>query len=1106
MAPLVLLLLLLARVEGLENSARPSCKTCSQSSSDRGSVVNCINGCAAIKKDDCLESSFGDDVPPAPVELQVKGWNKDTVRITWKTNATASGIEFLRGFQIQLNLRSMQEHRPCSQIIIPEGVRLQPTDSELIFQEEVSGLYQEDYDVIVQSLPKSQDRDNGNYLQQTYHYKAQNPKRRRGRADKGCSDANRWRPEKLNVTTVGRQIFIRAKTKTTQRGRINCINQYALYLGKIQGNQKSPAVEDTIYINLTPEESNQEYFNYTISDLSPGNYTLQYAISLKLKFVHDPWRSYPVNVTVQDWKPNNVTTQTNGRNVTVRFDAPPLKYNISKCYVRLFRYDDELDFKSNEFDPNQTVVTVHLWNLPPDTYRVKVSAPFEDAFPFKEKDFSITDWVPNQEDIELVQDSMRPTANSTRLTVFFPKPPPDHDYPSFYVYYGPQTDKLQYMEICQPHDDDRKNVTVQLDVVQSSDLFFQVSPPYPDAARSKLKHFQIPGKVVSPQTWPLPMIGGIVGGFCLILILVIMYVKRMVDKKSASFTGIIKGLIPGRKPSGVPEIKEAKKVLVISTKNPPSHGGPNGAVHHFAKLLQTGLYCDVITELTSQREVDLVGAAQWYIDKIEAADYTVVVCPPNNTGDGEEAQPDPIYTHCVRILGEKLSTDLATQHHKCLTVRFEYSGKHTVPQVLGTARHYKIKARDPDFDDAVVDLFCHFHKFERYQLNPESLTIRIGEQGNDVMACKRNLQAALSRNAAVLGSPEGGDGMGLSVPNTPDQLPRGSSLESLMEGEYAIEGDTQSASLDSVNLDEISQFNNYLDDRYGQLSPTACMYNADACSANVSSLPVHGTEGSTGVAVIGEGGSIADVPTNRTYAHAHHAVEMNSTHIGMGNLGDFEVDDYRTIAGHRADHFQHIEGCVQTSFKTPDQVPQEQSLSFDNTDQVPAFSAHDTGYHSSQNKVEVVSPNFPPYPFRHFPYAGHASYSQRRPLPSEEQSVRHETDTSDANRANGRLHFTEGGHHTAGQYPSLQVGPMVETSPSHATVSSPSRPYLQCPPPGPPSGLPRAESPPLNGGLPKLPPPSSNFNIMDQLSQLNRDSQLRYMEKDSGQSYRETRF
>ncbi|XP_078596779.1 uncharacterized protein LOC144873355 isoform X2 [Branchiostoma floridae x Branchiostoma japonicum] len=1042
MAPLVLLLLLLARVEGLENSARPSCKTCNQSSSDRGSVVNCIRGCAALKKDDCLRSSFGYNVPPAPVELQVKGRNKDTVRITWKANAT--GIEFLRGFQIQLNLRSMQEHRPCSQIIIPEGVRLQPTDSELIFQEEVSGLYPEDYDVIVQSLPKSQDRDNGNYLQQTYHYKAQNPKRRRGRADKGCSDANRWRPEKLNVTTVGRQIFIRAKTKTTQRGRINCINQYALYLGKIQGNQKSPAVEDTIYINLTPEESNTEYFNYTISDLSPGNYTLQYAISLKIKFVHDPWRSYPVNVTVQDWEPNNVTAQTNGRNVTVRFDAPPQKYNLSKCHVKLFRHGAAQEgHKVLTFDPNQTVVTVHFRNLPRGTYSVKVSAPFEDAFPFKEKEFNITDWVPKNGTIEL--DLMKKTANSTRLTVSFPRPPPDHDYPSLYVYYGSKPDKLESMEILQSHDDDRKNVTVQLDVVQGSDLFFQVSPPYPDAERSYLKHFEIPGEVSSQQqTWPLAVTGGTGVGLFLVLILFGVYVKRVSKKKSTPFTDIVRGLLPGGKSSGVPEITEPKKVLVISTKTPPSHGGPNGVVHDFAKLLHTGLYCDVITELTSQREVDLVGAAQWYIDKIEAADYTVVVCPPNNTGDTEEAQPDPMFTHCVRILGEKLSTDLASQHHKCLTVRFEYSGKHTIPQVLGTARHYKIKARDPDFDDAIVDLFCHFHKFERYQLNPESLTIRIGEQGNDVKACKRNLQSVLSRNAAVLSSPDGGvmadDGVGLSVPNTPDQLPHGSSLESLMVGEYTIEGDTQSSSLDLVNPDEISgsQFNNPLDDRYGHLSmsPTACIYNADACSANVSSPPLHGAEGSTGVAVIGEGGSIADVC------------------------------------------------CVQTSFKTPDQVPQEQSLSFNDADQVSAFSAHDTGYHSSQNKVEVVSPNFPPYPFRHYPYAGHVSYSQRRPLPSDELSGRHETDASDANRANGRLQFTEGEHHIASQYP------------------SPDRLYL--PPAGLPSGLPRAESPPLTEGSPQLPPPSSNFNIMDQLSQLNRDSQLRYM--DRGQSYRETRF
>ncbi|XP_066284190.1 uncharacterized protein [Branchiostoma lanceolatum] len=1140
MSPLVLVLFLLAGVEGLETSARPSCKTCSQSSSGPGNVTNCVKGCAATIRDNCLGSSSSvenHNVPP-PIELRVSavntkkgqaggGQNKAALRISWQPNAT--DIEFLRGFEIKLDALFMQEHKLCRQVIFPEGVRLQPADSQvtqLIFQDVVSGLYSgADYNVMVQSLPKS----TGNFLQQTYK---PNPKRH-GKPAQGCSQeeensAHNWRPKTPNVTTVGRTISIKAKIM--REARLRCMNEYVIYQGKPQDNPEYPDIQKIIGINLTPDEIIRTYFNYTIPDLSPGNYTIQYAISM-----HDAIRTHPVQVTVQDWAPNNVTIQTNGRNVTVRFDAPSQKYNISKCHVRIFLHDEEWNFTSKEFDPNQTLVTVKFWDLPRGTYRVQVSAPFDDAFPVNVKEFYITDWVPHQNDTKL--NAIEETADSTRFTIAFPRPPPTHDYPSFYVYYGPKADRdeLQFMEISQSQGDDTNNITVQLDAIEGSDLFFQVSAPYPDADRSDLKHFQIPEEVASPQTWFLGVTAGVGGGLLLVLILIIAYINHLAKKKSTSFTDLVKGFIPGRKPREVPEITVPPKVLVISTKTPPSHGGPNGAVHQLAKFLQTGLYCDVITELTSQREVDLVGAAEWYIGKIEAADYTVVVCPPNNTGGTEE---DRMYTHCVRILGEKLSTDPATQHHKCMTVRFEYSGKHTIPQVLRTAAHYKINARDPDFGDTIIDLFCHFHKFERYQLHPESWTIRIGEQDNAAKACRRNLQSVLAQNAAVLGSPEtrvavggmgqgggvvAGDGMGPSAPNTPDQLPHGSSLESLMEGEYELEGGSEGTSLNLVHPTEISgsPFN------HGG-SPTTSMYDAVARSGNVCILREHGAECETRIAVEGEGGAMADAPTNGAPAHTRHVVNMYSAHIRRGYVEDsregtrhcIEVYDQSAISGQQRNGSDHKEGRTrgQTGYKTPDQVPQEQSLQYDmaghGNGHIPGFSTHDTGYHSSQNKSEVVRQKSPPYPFRHYPYAGHTAYSKRHPLPSAEaESGRHQwqTDKPDANRTYRSLHLAAEEHHGASLYSPLQAAPKVEASPSSTNLqlymSPRSRPASPCPPTVLPSGLSgqvHTPPPPTWRPLQSPPPTPDNINVEDLLSQLNRESQFRYM--DCGVSHRETRF
>ncbi|XP_078678128.1 uncharacterized protein LOC144914284 [Branchiostoma floridae x Branchiostoma belcheri] len=1184
MFPCVLFLFLISGAETLETRDRPSsCTPCHQSSSDPENIINCVQGCAAVTTESCLGSPFlphpaPTAAPPAPTQLQVQALDtgngqgeeqgNGAVRITWQPGA--DGLASVRGFEVQLIELSMQQNTLCRRVVLPDGVTLQPTDSQLKFQSVVSGLYrEEDYDVMVWSLPKQQDGGRNNFVQQTFEHEARSCSQQR-------KAARNWHPKKPDVTSVGRQISVRAKT--TRTARLNCINQYVLYLGTPTDSPAYPKILKPIYINLTPDGVAKTYFHYTFSDISPGNYTIQYAVS-----IGDAVRSYPVQVTVKDWAPNNVTIQTNGRNATVRFDAPPQTYNLSTCRVRRFLHDELQETIVKQVDPNQSVVTVNFRDLPPDTYRVEVSAPFEDASPVYETEISITDWVPHQNDTKL--HVLEETANSTRVTVTFPRPPHSHDYPSFYVYYGNQTDtgKLKYKEIAKPLDDKKKNVTVQLDVAKGRDIFFQVSAPYKSARRSDLKHFQIPVPAVSQQTWFLGVTAGVGGGLVLALLLMVMYIKRLAKKKSTSFTDIVKGLISRpTKPGQLPKITVPPKVLVISTKNPPCHGGPNGSVHQFAKFLQTGLYCDVTTELTSQRDVDLKGPAQWYIDMMEATDYTVVVCPPSNNVTSDEAEPDAMFTHCVRILGEKLTSDPTIQHHKCLTVRFEYSGKQAIPQVLRTVGHYKINARDPDFEDAMLNLFCHFHKFERYQLQPESWTIRLGEQDNAARACRRDLQTVLSQNAAILGRQGaagggleqggGGTGQGGGVradpgdPNTPDQLPHGSSLESLMERE----GETPD---EGFGL----PVNDWVDGEYDHIStlPTTYMYNHNACSADATVLGPQGTEGVTRIAVEGEGGSngeydhlcrlntaymsstgtcsaevsalhaqgaegvnriavkgdggsVSDAPTTRAQAGPHHVVSMGPTHSGtgyvenieMGVMHSSEVDDLRDIPRQHCNDRK----IGQTAYKTPDQIPQEENMEFDMTahreglacqglknpgGHLPASLAHDTGYHSSPNNSEqVVRPKFPPYQFRHYPYAGHSPPSLRRPLPGTVAQSRRQIDTLHTDRTHGRLHLDAGEQ-------MRRADEMIEASSCNATATylptgmsanfrpgfphpSPGpRPGSACPPAGSrapsagpsavlPPGYPRAVPLPPAERPPQSPPPTSNNgNIEDMLSLLN---------------------
>ncbi|KAI8511744.1 hypothetical protein Bbelb_108440 [Branchiostoma belcheri] len=1154
----VLFLFLLAGAETLETRGRPSsCTPCHQSSSAPENVINCVQGCAAVTTDSCLGSPFlshtaTSTAPSAPRELQVRavdsgngqGGEQDNgaVRITWQPGA--DGLESVRGFEVQLIELSMQQTHSA------DGWSY----LTLKFQVVVSGLYrEEDYDVMVWSLPKQQDGGRNNFVQQTFEHEARScPQQRKA--------AKNWHPKKPDVTTVGRQISVRAKT--TRTARLNCINQYVLYLGTPTDSPAYPKILKPIYINLTPDGVAKTYFHYTFSDVPPGNYTIQYAVS-----IGDAVRSYPVQVTVKDWAPNNVTVHTNGRNATVRFDAPPQTYNLSTCHVRLFLHDELQETIVKHVDPNQSVVTVNFRDLPPDTYRLAVSAPFDDASPVYETEFSITDWVPHQNDTKLhvTEETANSThwvphqndtklhvteetPNTTRVTVTFPRPPHSHDYPSFYVFYGNQTDtgKLKYKEIAKPLDDKKKNITVQLDVAKGRDIFFQVSAPYKSARRSDLKHFQIPVPAVSQQTWFLGVTAGVGGGLVLALLLMVMYIKRLAKKKSTSFTDIVKGLIsrPTR-PGQLPKITEPcfiqdhvqarfwtvhaypemclEQIYVLGYpqtiqnltctsqspgdlhQKPPCHGGPNGAVHQFANFLHTGLYCDVTTELTSQREVDLVGPAQWYIDKMQAADYTVVVCPPSNnaTGTDDETEPDAMFTHCVRILGEKLTTDPATQHHKCLTVRFEYSGKQAIPQVLCTVGHYKINARDPDFEDTMLNLFCHFHKFERYRLQPESWTIRLGEQDNAAKACRRDLQTVLSQNAALLGRQgaagggleQGGGGTGQGggvradpgVPNTPDQLPHGSSLESLMERE----GETPD---EGFGL----PVNDWVDGEYDHISalPTAYMYSANACSADVTVLGAQGAEGvtsitmeglggsngeyghlcrfntaysySTGIcsadasvlhaqgaegvtriSMEGDGGSVADAPTARPQAGPNHVVSMGPTHSGtgyvenieMGVMHSSEVDDLRDIPRQHCNDRK----IGQTAYKTPDQIPQEENMEFDMTahreglacqgikkpgGHLPASLAHDTGYHSSPNNSEqVVRPKFPPRQFRHYPYAGHSPPSLRRPLPGTVAQSRRQIDTLHTDRTHGRLHLDA-------REQMLQADEMMEASLCNAASSN----------------------------------------------------------------------
>ncbi|XP_078596775.1 uncharacterized protein LOC144873353 [Branchiostoma floridae x Branchiostoma japonicum] len=531
---LALLLLLLAPALARESRQEFCQAVCSQPASDRicglGTSGNCTEVCLRYPSSgECTAWPF-DMLPvyesvPGPRYLNVtpvdgNSNRQDAVNISWQPSGDAIGC--LKGFKVIVVEMSPASSSICHQIILGFNVTLAHEDNQKRFSHVVRGLRPDtSYGITVRSLParRPDDGDDDSVLIQRY-------RTRSCESIPGCKtrpSPSRWNPPQPTVQSVGRTVTIRART-----ARQFNIRTYNLYLGQPSGSRPYPKIISMTRKNLCLKDSTKKYFQHTFHNIAPGQYTLQYSVDAR-----DPFRSYPLEFTVTDWIPDDINVQQSCRNVTVEFEGPTPEYNLSTCDVTLIRksYPECSWTRSVILGKNVSVVFA---NLKPDIYAVKVSSPFSNPFPVKEKIIEVTDWVPRKQDINVRVKSVNVRAGrersgghskghsggrsrgrasgrksrprggksskgdrkkqETRVRLTFPRPEPrqKYDYSGFYLYHGKDPSSLELQTVPRPEADNWTNVTAVLKDMPGGIQFFQVSAPYDDAQRSELLMLRVP--------------------------------------------------------------------------------------------------------------------------------------------------------------------------------------------------------------------------------------------------------------------------------------------------------------------------------------------------------------------------------------------------------------------------------------------------------------------------------------------------------------------------------------------------------------------------------------------------------------------------------------
>ncbi|XP_078676470.1 uncharacterized protein LOC144913587 [Branchiostoma floridae x Branchiostoma belcheri] len=511
--------------DSLHDSRQEFCQaTCSRPDADRicgvGLAGNCTDVCLEYPSSgDCTAWPF-DMLPeyesvPGPRNLQVtptagSSGGRDSVNITWQPSGDA--IRCLKGFTVLVVEMSSASSSICHQVILGFNITLKHEDNQGWFSHVVRDLNPDtSYGITVRSLPSRRPSHGDDDSVLIHKYRT-----RTCASIPGCKtrpSPSRWHPPQPVVTSVGRNVVIRART-----ARQFNIRSYSLYLGKPSGAEPYPDIISMAEKHLSLKDSSKKYFQHTFHDIPPGQYTLQYSVDAR-----DPFRSYPVHFTVTDWVPEDVIVHQTARNVTVEFEGPTRKYNLSTCDVTLTRksYPERSWTRRVVLEANVSVVFA---NMKPDIYVAKVSSPLPDAFPVKEKMIEVTDWIPRKQDIEVKVRTVKvkvhrsrsggrsskgrsskgrsrghashPGGKSskrrrqeTRVRLTFPRPEPRHKYDysaGFYLYHGKDPSSLERQAVPRPVGENWTNVTVVLKDVPAGIMFFQVSAPYEDAQRSEL--------------------------------------------------------------------------------------------------------------------------------------------------------------------------------------------------------------------------------------------------------------------------------------------------------------------------------------------------------------------------------------------------------------------------------------------------------------------------------------------------------------------------------------------------------------------------------------------------------------------------------------------
>ncbi|KAI8511743.1 hypothetical protein Bbelb_108430 [Branchiostoma belcheri] len=241
--------------------------TCSRPDADRicglGLAGNCTDVCLEYPSSgDCTAWPF-DMLPeyesvPGPRNLQVSpaagsSGGRDAVNITWQPSGDA--IRCLKGFTVLVVEMSSASSSICHQVILGFNITLKHEDNQRQFSHVVRGLSPDtsygitrqfshvvrglspdtSYGITVRSLP-SRRPSHGNDDSVLIHKYRTRP----CESIPGCKtrpSPSRWHPPQPVVTSVGRNVVIRART-----ARQFNIRSYSLYLGRPTGTEPYPDI------------------------------------------------------------------------------------------------------------------------------------------------------------------------------------------------------------------------------------------------------------------------------------------------------------------------------------------------------------------------------------------------------------------------------------------------------------------------------------------------------------------------------------------------------------------------------------------------------------------------------------------------------------------------------------------------------------------------------------------------------------------------------------------------------------------------------------------------------------------------------------------------